>query len=125
MKTSRLQSPTPSSCAAPSSHLTFRQQFKIECSNRVKKSSIVTIFGTSFSPPSFCVEGTTDERSSRYLVACSSEGIVYVWDLCRLHRRKGRPRNLEDGLVEETMDTIAKKRRLDLTMDHEPVLRYD
>jgi len=48
---------------------------------------------------------------------------VYVWDLCRLHRRKGRPRNLEDGLVEETMDTIAKKRRLDLTMDHEPVLR--
>eukprot|EP00555_Chaetoceros_dichaeta_P006493 CAMPEP_0198264964 /NCGR_PEP_ID=MMETSP1447-20131203/19104_1 /TAXON_ID=420782 /ORGANISM="Chaetoceros dichaeta, Strain CCMP1751" /LENGTH=79 /DNA_ID=CAMNT_0043954147 /DNA_START=22 /DNA_END=257 /DNA_ORIENTATION=- len=77
MRTSRRQSPktSSSSCAAPSSHLTFRQQLKIECSNRVTKSSIVTIFGTSFSPPSsssssssssLSVEGTTttDERSS-------------------------------------------------------------
>jgi len=66
------------------------------------------------------MEDTT--TTSRYLVACSSEGIVYVWDLCRLHRRKIR-RSSRDGF-EKTKDAIAKKRRMDVTIDHEPVLRF-
>ena len=128
----------------------------------------MTVFGTSFAPPSTPIhpsadpshnsdvgvgvgvgvvgdsDGTVDE--GRYLVACSSEGVLLVWDLCRppVHRQRqkcsgsrveegedplstvgGRRRNRDlDGSVTDGLaPSCVKKRRVESTMDHDPILR--
>ena len=86
----------------PSQQLDFRNQIKLECTrrSRVLRS---TIFGTVFS---------SDTDTSGYLVGCSSDGMLLIWDCDRRSSSTS-----SDG------DDHSKRRRIEESQSKAPVFK--
>ena len=118
---------TPHIPIPPEFHPTQQIEIQLEQSRRISQYS-TTIFASAFSPPTDAIDRTTDgDAGGRYLVACSSNGIICVWDTFfgSDYDVPGSDGELQndyfscDGLKRRKIAGDASR------LNHDPVLRCD